>query len=591
MSIADQKRAVLKYAAEHGYEIVAWFIDDGISGDETDKRREFLRMHHEATTKADFPKIVLCWSQDRFGRFTPQEASYWTFPLAKAGVRLVTVTEGPVDWDDFVEWLSYSVKQHGKHQFLVDLSANVLRRQIQLATDGFLCGQAAPYGFDRMILNEQGEHAQRVRNGDKFVKPRSWHVTLVLSDDGVKLKWARWIFVTYANKSIGLRGLADELNRRGIPGPRGGTWHIGTIREILKNEAYVGTLVWGKRGEGRHHRVLAKSGDIKTAKVNGKKVTYNPRESWIIVEGAWERLVDPKVFKRAQAKLEDRRSKQGQPSSTTTNPENYVLSGVLKCGHCGAKMYGQPRRRRKKDKAYLSRRYVCSTYHTQGKHVCGYHSVDQDVILKAIIRKIKEAVFADGNFEKLKDRIRTRLEARQSADPAEIEALRAKVAELDQELEHGAKRLLRAPDEIADLLGAELAGMRRERDRLSGELGEIERSEAIDVEVEVEDRAKRVWSLGAEIARAKPAGIREVIGRMVSRIDLFFGTVEKRTRTEHPFERGVIELRPDAALCLFNSVSRGDWTSIELFHQSAAAIEPPIRGLVIAFVQGSPSRC
>ena len=37
----------------------------------------------------------------------------WTFPLAKAGVKLVSVCQGVIDWDDFTEWLKYSVDQHG----------------------------------------------------------------------------------------------------------------------------------------------------------------------------------------------------------------------------------------------------------------------------------------------------------------------------------------------------------------------------------------------------------------------------------------------------------------------------------------------
>jgi hypothetical protein len=75
----------------------------------------------------------------------------------------------------------------------------------------------------------------------------------------------------------------------------------------------------------------------------------------------------------------------------------------------------------------------------------------------------------------------------------------------------------------------------------------------------VEWTTARLWSLGKEISRAKPARLRELIGQMVARIDLYFGSVKKRTRTEHPFQRGEIRLRPDPSLVVCNSVSRGDW--------------------------------
>src|SRR5438477_148912 len=81
-----------------------------------------------ATDRGDF-KAILCWDQDRFGRFDSMDAGYWTYPIREAGVELVTVTDGPIDWNDFAGRIIYTVKQEGKHQFLRDLSSNVLRGQ------------------------------------------------------------------------------------------------------------------------------------------------------------------------------------------------------------------------------------------------------------------------------------------------------------------------------------------------------------------------------------------------------------------------------------------------------------------------------
>ncbi|NQT14064.1 MAG: recombinase family protein [Planctomycetes bacterium] len=155
-SLPDQRREIERHAAQHGYQIVRWYVDDAISGDETDKRRDFQRMHRDATKKARDFDVILCWDQDRFGRFNSMEAGYWIHPLMQAGVGLVTVTDGPIDWSDLAGRMVYSIKQEGKHQFLIDLSRNVARRQIQNAMDGYLCGQAAPHGFDRMIVDEAG---------------------------------------------------------------------------------------------------------------------------------------------------------------------------------------------------------------------------------------------------------------------------------------------------------------------------------------------------------------------------------------------------------------------------------------------------
>src|SRR5262249_19835927 len=95
-SIPDQRRAVEKFAAEKGYTMVRSYVDDGISGDNTEKRAGFLQMHHDAQHLRDF-KVILCWDKARFGRFDSLEYGYYCHPLRKAGVVLVTVTEGAVD--------------------------------------------------------------------------------------------------------------------------------------------------------------------------------------------------------------------------------------------------------------------------------------------------------------------------------------------------------------------------------------------------------------------------------------------------------------------------------------------------------------
>ena len=91
-SIRDQKSAIEKYAFEKGYRIVRWYIDDGISGDATEKRVGFLNMIDDANRLRDF-KAILCWDQDRFGRFDSIEAGEWISPLRRAHLtKLVAMT-------------------------------------------------------------------------------------------------------------------------------------------------------------------------------------------------------------------------------------------------------------------------------------------------------------------------------------------------------------------------------------------------------------------------------------------------------------------------------------------------------------------
>src|SRR6478735_2220884 len=108
-SIPDQREAVEKLARKQGYKIVREYADEGISGDDTERRAGFKQMLADAR-RADF-EAVLCWDQDRFGRFDPLEAGYWVKPLRDAGVYLETVAQGRIDWEDFAGRIVYAVQQ------------------------------------------------------------------------------------------------------------------------------------------------------------------------------------------------------------------------------------------------------------------------------------------------------------------------------------------------------------------------------------------------------------------------------------------------------------------------------------------------
>ena len=209
-------------------------------------------------------------------------------------------------------------------------------------------------------------------------------------------------------------------------------------------------------------------------------------------------------------------------------------------------------------KSHSAVRRLCDTLvrrcHADG--IIGNH-IDQAGLLAVLLGKLREAILVGGHREVLRERIVERLKARQEASPAEAEGLRTRLASLDQEIQHGTRRLLRAPDDIADLLGEELSGLRRDRDRLAAELDGMSGSEPTDVEGAADAAVDRLWNLAEELRQAKPVRLRELLHRMVARIDLHFDRINKGTRTECPFSSGSIELRPDPILC--SLVSRGDW--------------------------------
>jgi len=134
-SPGQQRAEVEKLAKQHGYKIIREYFDERISGDATEKRVGFQQMIRDAQEMGDFG-VILCWDQDRFGRFDSIEAGFWIKPLRDAGIRLVTVAQGEIDWNDFAGRMIYNIQTEGKHAYLRDLSRNVLRGKLAASMRG-----------------------------------------------------------------------------------------------------------------------------------------------------------------------------------------------------------------------------------------------------------------------------------------------------------------------------------------------------------------------------------------------------------------------------------------------------------------------
>lgn len=592
-SLDDQRTEIERFAASNGYEILRWYQDDAISGDATERRDGFLALHRAACNGRDFD-VIIVWDQDRFGRFDSMEAGFWIHPLRKAGVRLASVNEGLINWDDFTGRIMYSLKQEGKYQFLRDLSRNVSRGQISNAQRGLLCGQAAPYGYDRMLIDEAGVHRQRVRNGESFGKSRSWRTTLVASDDAVKVATLRSLFQDYADTDVGLRSLADSLNARGLPGPTGGPWYAASIKAILENRNYTGTFTWAKRREGKYHTVAAGQirerdrAEVKLSPTGKPLAVNNPREAWIVVEDAHEALIDKQLFEKVQAKLcERRRNKSGVTYRTHTvaNHDAYLLSGLVYCAHCDCKMHGSASLRRKKDKVYRYSRYVCSTYYRSGLNNskgCGCHGVNQNLLVGVLKTKLLEVVFSPGAMEQMRTMIRKLIEERRRVGSGETNGLRKQIADLDREIDKAAENFLRAPIDLLDIISQKLTAMKRQREHAQYQMATFESAnDSSDVDSEVNAVMGQISRLESDLDGSDPARQRKVYMELVERIDLRFERKPRGKRVECPLQSGVIYLRTGVG-SIFGSVNRGDRTPIELFLAGVASWEPYIERLLIA---------
>jgi DNA invertase Pin-like site-specific DNA recombinase len=120
LSIPDQRRQAKGYCASRGWEIVADYVEPGLSATD-DRRPEFQRMIDAATTKPPAFDVILVHSFSRFFRDQFQ-LEFYVRRLAKAGVRLVSITQelGDDPMSNMIRQImalfdEYQSKENAKH--------------------------------------------------------------------------------------------------------------------------------------------------------------------------------------------------------------------------------------------------------------------------------------------------------------------------------------------------------------------------------------------------------------------------------------------------------------------------------------------
>jgi len=117
----------------------------------------------------------------------------------------------------------------------------------------------------------------------------------------------RYIIRLYLQEGMGIRKIAGQLNTEAVPTRRGGRWSMVTVRDILRNRAYLG-----------HYSRF------------GTTVT-----------GSHPALVSPDDFRKVQDRLQSHHG-----STRTRSVEPFLLSGLVYCARCGNKLIGVSRRQR-----------------------------------------------------------------------------------------------------------------------------------------------------------------------------------------------------------------------------------------------------
>lgn len=263
-----------------------------------------------------------------------------------------------------------------------------------------------------------------------------------------------------------------------------------TVREIFdlylqRRSALMVAQDLNERGRTtKRHR--AKNGNIRTGKPWTKqavlRVLRNPIYAGYmpcgedLFEGDHEAIIDREIFNRVRALLDGARPKTRWRGR---NPD-YILSGLLRCAHCGGAF--TPASTRKKNREY--RYYRCVTKDKQGRKECPSRPLPAGAIESFVIERIREATL-DG---RLVSDVAKRLQARMEKDRGSLETERRDLPKLIATLSAEGRRLV---ETIGQVTGAARRLLEDRIQEVGEELGRRERRLAeVERELALLDQAK-----------------------------------------------------------------------------------------------------
>ncbi|WP_256557105.1 recombinase family protein [Hydrogeniiclostridium mannosilyticum] len=306
LSIGNQRLMLQKYAEEHRFPNIQFYVDDGFSGADFN-RPDFKRL----MTDVECGKvgIVIVKDQSRLGRDYLQTGMLMEITFPQFDVRFIAINDG-VDSENGVSDFS-GIKNYFNDFYARDTSRKIRAVQRAKGERGERVGTTIPYGY--------------MKNPDnpKQYIPNPETAPIV-----------KRIFEMYAN-GIGIVKICDRLSKEQIVSPsvyafkatcsRSGNpdltrpyhWAQTTVRKMLVNQEYIGDTI--------NFKTYSKSNKL-------KKRLKNDPENILIFENTHEAIVDRKTFELVQKHFAGRKrpDKQGEMDK---------YAGYLFCGECGKRLY------------------------------------------------------------------------------------------------------------------------------------------------------------------------------------------------------------------------------------------------------------
>ncbi len=358
-SITNQKVLINEFLKDKkDIVVVSERVDDGYSGSNFE-RPAFQAMIDDI--KKGIVDCVIVKDLSRFGREYIDSGRYIERLFPALGVRFIAVNDnydsakGKEQSDEII----IPFKNLMNDAYCRDISIKIRSHLDVKRKNGEFIGAFVPYGYKK---SEDDRH--------------------VIEPDPYAADVVREIFKMKLN-GMSQDGIAKELNRRGILSPmeyknsngsnfatsfkvnQQAEWSSVTVRRILENEIYIGTLTQGKQTTPNH-------------KI--KQVVVKPEAEWVRIEDNHEAIIEKRHFELVQRLL-------GMDTRTSPFEDGVApLAGIAICPDCGMPMSKKETSSGGKKYSY----YVCSTNKTTKE--CSPHRIPIPALEDAVFQVLQEHI-------------------------------------------------------------------------------------------------------------------------------------------------------------------------------------------------------
>ena len=292
-SLENQSSAIQKYAESQGFVIVQTYSDAARSGLVLKRRTGLRQLLQDAVAGTTTYKAILVYDVSRWGRFQDtDESAHYEFLCKSAGIPVHYCAETFANDGSLPSLIMKALKRTMAGEYSRELGVKVLAGQKRLAAIGFKQGGVPGYGLRRMLLAGDGTPKQLLASGER--KSIATDRVKLVHGPAFEVERVRDMYRMLIDDRLSVPEIARELNRRGITPSTEvcrsqAPWNYQSVYQVLTNLKYAGIYVFGRS----------------TQKLSTPTVRL-PKSEWVITSGAFEPIVEPQTFERAQQVLRSR---------------------------------------------------------------------------------------------------------------------------------------------------------------------------------------------------------------------------------------------------------------------------------------------